>query len=315
MGRLAIVLSGGGAKGAFQVGVLDALITEKGVRPKIVVGTSTGAIQAMAVAQQDVPQLVEMWSGLTGERDIYTNKGDKVVSVLLGKSSLNNAAPLRKILTGLCKPDRIKASGIELRLGVVSLRSGEFRTIDQHCPNLSDWVYASCAMPVFFDPLKTSDGDQWVDGGVREVTPLGEALKLKPSGVLVIRASPSRPMSAASPCNGIMSIGLRAVSIQQSEVSRNDIANTTLINDMLAARESLFARMERAGIGAAQANDLLKPLDDQLAGYHFAQIRTIEPEEEFSDTLEFHPEKIGRAMAAGREAVHRHWAMIEPLTR
>ena len=63
-GKLAIVLSGGGAKGAFQVGVLDALITKHGVKPDIVVGTSTGAIQALGVAQNDMPELLDIWLGL-----------------------------------------------------------------------------------------------------------------------------------------------------------------------------------------------------------------------------------------------------------
>ena len=57
-GELAVVLSGGGAKGAFQVGVLDELIVNRGVQIDIAVGTSTGAIQALAVAQDDIPKLV-----------------------------------------------------------------------------------------------------------------------------------------------------------------------------------------------------------------------------------------------------------------
>jgi NTE family protein len=94
MRRLAIVLSGGGAKGAFQVGVLDALITGRGVRPAIVVGTSTGAIQALAVAQQDVPGLVRAWLALRRNRDIYRERGGIAGAVLLGEKGLYDAAPL-----------------------------------------------------------------------------------------------------------------------------------------------------------------------------------------------------------------------------
>ncbi len=49
-GGLAIVLSGGGAKGAFQVGVVHELVVNRGVRLDIVAGVSTGAIQALGVA-------------------------------------------------------------------------------------------------------------------------------------------------------------------------------------------------------------------------------------------------------------------------
>lgn len=310
--RLAIVLSGGGAKGAFQVGVLDALVNKHGVKPAIVVGTSTGAIQAMAVAQNDVGKLVDVWTGIKGNGDIYKERGG-AVSVLLGAKGIYNAKPLQDLLTRFHDPARLKKSGIALRLGVVSLQSGEFQTITETQGNIDQWVYASCAMPVFFDPLKTSDKQQWVDGGVRDVTPLGAALDLDPSGVLVVRASPSNKPSKVKSYDGAVSIGLRAVGLLQSEVSRNDLASTTLINDMLAARDQMFTRLQSTGMSGTQATRMLEALDKQIAKYRFAQVRVIEPEEEFSDTLEFDPAKIARAIAAGRETVDTLWPSLQAL--
>ena len=310
--RLAIVLSGGGAKGAFQVGALDALIHKYGARPSIVVGTSTGAIQALGVAQNDVAGLMEVWSGIKGNSDIYTERAG-IVSGLLGEDALYGTAPLKRLLKKFYDPAKLAASGIQLRLGVVSLQSGEFRTIDQSVADLHNWVYASCAMPVYFDPLRTSDKQQWVDGGVRDVTPLGSALELNPSGVIVIRASPTRTMESKRNFGSLIPIGLRAVGLMQSEVSRNDLQNTSLINDMMAARDKLFVGLEAAGLSATQASKLVLPLDTQLAKYRFAQVRVIEPEIEFSDTLEFDPAKIKAAIAAGRKAIDDNLATIQPL--
>lgn len=200
-------------------------------------------------------------------------------------------------------------------LGVVSLQSGEFRTIDKSVPNIADWVYASCAMPTFFDPMQTSDKQQWVDGGVRDVTPLGAALALNPAGVLVIRASPVSKPATNKQYKGIIPIGLRSVNLLQSEVSRNDLANTALINDMLAARDQMFTALEASGASAAQASRMLSPLDNQLSQYRFAQVRVIEPEEEFSDTLEFDSVKIARAIEAGRAAVEEQWSAISGILR
>lgn len=308
--RLAIVLSGGGAKGAFQVGVLDALVNKYGVRPAIVVGTSTGAIQALAVAQQQVDKLVAVWRGLKGSGDIYKERGG-LVPALLGGKALYDARPLRKLLKDFADHGRLTASGIELRLGVVNLQSGEFRTIDQSVPGIDNWVYASCAMPVFFDPLQTSDKQQWVDGGVRDVTPLGSALELNPSAVLVIRASPAPKSSTTKTFGGLVSIALRSVDILQSEVSRNDLANTSLINDMLAARDQLFRDLEASGHSGAEATRLLQALDRQISVYRFAQVRVLEPEVEFSETLEFDPAKIAAAIDAGRKAVDDQWATLQ----
>ncbi len=300
--RIAIVLSGGGAKGAFQVGVLDALLNTHGVKPAIVVGTSTGAIQALGVAQNDIAGLLRVWTGIKGNKDIYKERAG-VLSALLGDKAMYDAAPLRRLLKNFANPAKLAASGVELRLGVVSLQSGEFRTIDQSVPDIHNWVYASSAMPVYFDPLQTSDKQQWVDGGVRDVTPLGSALELNPTGVLVIRAAPTSKPSTTKFFGGMIPIGLRAVGLLQSEVSRNDLANTSLINDMLAARDQLFTGLEAAGISATDASRLVLPLDKQLSNYRFAQVRVIEPTEEFSDTLEFDPAKIARAIDAGRLAV------------
>lgn len=312
-GGLAIVLSGGGAKGAFQVGVLDALLNKHGVKPSAVVGTSTGAIQALGVAQQDISGLLDIWMGIKGNGDIYKQRAGPLLSALLGEKALYDASPLKKLLKTFSKPDRLAASGIAMRLGVVSLQSGEFRTIDESVPNIHNWVYASCAMPTFFDPLQTSDKQQWVDGGVRDITPLGSALELNPSGVLVIRASPTSNPASKKDFGGLVSIGLRSAALLQSEVSRNDLANTALINDMLAARDQLFTALEASGISGIAASKLLLPLDRQLSKYRFAQVRIIEPDKDFSDTLEFDPGKIKEAIEAGRAAVKAQWSSIAPL--
>lgn len=312
--RLAVVLSGGGAKGAFQVGVLDALVNGHGVKPKIVVGTSTGAIQALAVAQDDVTGLVDVWQSLSGNSDIF-KKRDALAGAIFGANAIYDAKPLQKLLKSFYKPERIAASGIELRLGVVSLQSGRFQTIDQHAGQLDRWVYASCAMPVFFDPLKTSDKQQWVDGGVRDVTPLSAALRLNPSGVLIIRASPAPHAPKPKNYSNFIEIGLRAVSILQSEVSLNDLENATLINDALAARDRMFTALQTEGLSADRANAILKSLDATLARYHFAQNRVIEPAEEYSDTLEFNPANIRRGIEAGRAALDANWDSLQPILR
>src|SRR5436190_18421949 len=153
-GELAIVLSGGGAKGAFQAGVLDELIVNRGVKVDIAVGTSTGSIQALAVAQDDIPKLVKFWTDLKGTSDIYTKRPLGPAGAIFGAKSLYDAKGLKKLLTNAVDEARLRATGKKLRLGVVNLGTGVFRTIDESVPGIANWVYASCAMPLFFEPLK-----------------------------------------------------------------------------------------------------------------------------------------------------------------
>jgi NTE family protein len=316
-GDLAIVLSGGGAKGAFQVGVVHELVVNRGVRIDIVAGVSTGAIQALGVAQDDVPGMLQQWLDIKGNGSIYKERPLGVAGGLLGADAIYDATPLKKLLKDFADDKKLKASKRKLRLGVVNLGTGEFRGIDESVPGIHNWVYASSAMPLFFDPLKTraADGteEQWVDGGVRNVTPLDAALELNPRGVIAVRASPRPKAGKVRTFPNLIKIGLRAVDILQSEVSANDLANATLINDMIAAREAQARALQSEGVTGAAAARILRPLDLQISRYRFAPIRIIEPEEEYSDTLEFDPKKIRKAIDAGRMAVEREWEALEPL--
>ncbi|MEM1410703.1 MAG: patatin-like phospholipase family protein, partial [Pseudomonadota bacterium] len=154
-GGLAVVLSGGGAKGAFQVGALDALIQDKGVNFETAVGTSTGAIQAAAVAQDDMGRLLGFWRGLTGNSSIYKKRGGALWAVLTGKDSIYSTSPLRKLFDEMYDDAAIRATGKNLRLAVVNLTNGELRIVGENAENIANWVYASSAMPVFFEPLET----------------------------------------------------------------------------------------------------------------------------------------------------------------
>jgi len=130
-GELAIVLSGGGAKGAFQVGVLDALIQDKKVNFGVSVGTSTGAIQAAAVAQNDIPRLIDFWTSIKKPDDVYKKRGGLLLDIIGGKPSLYTTAPLQALLKRSIDEAKIKASGKRLRIGIVNLTNGEFRVVGE----------------------------------------------------------------------------------------------------------------------------------------------------------------------------------------
>lgn len=318
-GGLAVVLSGGGAKGAFQVGVLDELIVNRGVQVDAFAGVSTGAIQALAGVQDDIPGLVQAWLALRGNKDVYRDRGG-IVGGLLGNDSLYDASPIRARIRAFADERKLRATGKKLRLGVVSLTTGIYRLVAENTPGIANWVYASSAMPVFFRPLVTraADGaeEQWVDGGVRDVTPLSAALELRPRAVLVISASPVLPAAASTRRYGnLLAVGLRAVSILQSEVVDNDTANAALINDLLAAREKQEATLLRAGVGEATRRAVLAPLDGELSRYYFAPVRVIAPEEDVAETLQFDPRRIRAGIEAGRRAASLAWGSLESFVR
>jgi NTE family protein len=310
---LAVVLSGGGAKGAFQVGVLDELVTNRGVNFDVWAGVSTGAIQALGGAMGDIPGLVAHWTSIKSDKDIYTENAT-ILGGLLGADSLHDTKPLRKRLKDYADETKLRATGKKLLLGVVSLQSGEFRVVDETAQGIADWVYASCAMPVYFKPLKTratnGEEEQWVDGGVRDVTPLKAAMEQRPRAILVIRASaPPKSEKKTKLYKSLIKVGLRATGIQQAEVSKNDIENAQLINALIAARDAQKAAL--AGVDEATRDKVLKPFNKALADYQIVPVYVIEPKENFSDTLEFSASAIADGIKHGRKIASDQWKDIK----
>ncbi len=317
-GELAVVLSGGGAKGAFQVGVLDELITNRSVKIDIFCGVSTGAIQALGGAMNDMPGLLNEWLAIRGNSDIYKKRPLGAAGAVFGADSIYDAGAIKAKIKAYASPAKLKAAKRKLRVGVVSLATGNYLDVDEKNPDIGDWVYASCAQPPFFQPLKSKDAagitEQWVDGGVRNVTPLATAMNLKPRAALVVLASPPAPVpTPGKTYDNLIDIALRCVGIQGSEVSANDTGNAMLVNDLIAAREMQRHKLVNLGLTGAQIADALLPIDTQLARYSFVPVRIMAPPTGFdaADTLDFKPAKIAAAIAAGRQAVVDEWPSLK----
>ena len=314
-GGLAIVFSGGGAKGAFQVGVLKGLISNKKVNFETAVGTSTGAIQAAAVAQNDIARLIKFWTDLDGPDDIYKPRGGTFMAIITGQPSIYSTDPLRKLLKAAIDENSIRATGKKLRIRVVNITNGQPITVAENADNLADWVYASCAMPFVFPPLlsKSSQGieEQWVDGGVRDVTPLDVAMAERPRAILVVRASAAPKPSKPKKYKDLVKIGLRAVDIQHNEVSENDLKNVNLINHLLTARDRQLIELRELGLTNQQIEKIMRPFQNEIERYRLVPVKVIAPSEDLYDTLDFDKALIAKAIAAGEKHVEDHWPELQ----
>ena len=312
-GGLALALSGGGAKGAFQVGVLDELIEQRGVDFETVTGTSTGAIQAAAVAQDDVGRLLDFWTGIKGNDDIYRGRGGMIWALVTGKNSLYNPDPLKALLRKMFDDDRIRATGKNLRLGVVNITNGELRIVAENTDNIADWVYASSAQPPAFPPFRTRDAqgnlEQWVDGGLRDVTPFSAALDVRPRAVLAVRAE-APPTWQPKEYKTLLDIGFQSVDILTAEVADNDLGQVQFINDLLLAERKQRELLEARGMTQADIDAVMQPLVDEIGRYKFVPAMVIQPPSDLYDTLEFVPELIAHNIERGRQAVRDDWSAI-----
>jgi NTE family protein len=179
----ALVLSGGGSKGSFQIGVLKKLVESDPRGYDLICGVSVGAINAAGLAmhpKSDYPVAVafmeKQWRERVRTPVIYKNwcLFGKVAS--LWKKSIYDSSPLKQFMYENVDLERIRASGVKLAVGAVSLETQEFRLGTQDDNNFVDWVLASSSFPIFMTPV-TIDGQSWSDGGIRSTTPLGHAIK------------------------------------------------------------------------------------------------------------------------------------------
>jgi NTE family protein len=176
------VLSGGGAKGAFQVGAERVLREERGYRWDRIFGVSVGALNAALLAQEEYDRLRDAWLQLR-EEDVHQRYGWPLAVfrlAILKRLGAYDNTPLRRTIErhAAGRPFRIPAHA-----GRVSLRTGAYELVSSDAPDFLDAVWQSATIPVVWEPVGEA---AWVDGGLRNVTPLGDALDYSPSEVVVI---------------------------------------------------------------------------------------------------------------------------------
>lgn len=172
----AFVLSGGGNRGACQVGMLRALC-ERGVVPDLVVGSSIGAINAAIFAGQ--PSLegtylaAEMWRSVA-VNDVFP-KGRLHGSwrFVERREAVYPIEGLRRVVSGFLRFDRLEDSLVPLTVVVTRLDDGVEEWLTEG-PAL-EAVLASAALPAIF-PSVEREGRRYIDGGVVDNTPLSVAL-------------------------------------------------------------------------------------------------------------------------------------------
>jgi NTE family protein len=186
--RVTLVLSGGGAKTAAQVGAVRA-IEEAGLIPLRYVATSMGAVIAAALAggadrEALLGRLAE--AGMAGVvRDpLALVKG-------LFSRSLIRADPFRRAVEQLVPARRFADLSVPITVSVVDLDSGElllFGEGGEDAP-LVDVLCASCALPVYFPAVKLA-GRRCGDGGLRGPLPLDVAARLARETVVAVDVGP-----------------------------------------------------------------------------------------------------------------------------
>ncbi len=214
--KRALVLSGGGSRGAYECGAWQAL-RELNVRLDGVYGTSIGALNAALVAQGDLDAAVSLWSNISIRQIVAVEEDEdfSVESMLSRKRDiipflLENAhnfkmdvSPLVRLMHEKLDEGRVRASGMRLgmmltRVPQLGGRAVRLEEIPQG--QLADYLLASAScFPIF--PLKEIDGEKYMDGGYVDNMPIAMAIEDGAEEVIAvdIHPQPVHPEYACMP--------------------------------------------------------------------------------------------------------------------
>ena len=193
----AFVLGGGGAWGAYEVGMLRALL-EAGIKPDIILGTSVGAINGSAFAADPgldcVDRLEKVWTELDSGGVFEGSLLSKLGTALRSRTHLYSNETLRGLLHDELGEARIEDLPLPFQCVAASIE----RATDHWFTSgpVIDAVLASCAVPGLLPPVEI-DGDHYLDGGLVDSVPLGRAVQLGARRVFVLHAGlVEKPLSA-----------------------------------------------------------------------------------------------------------------------
>ncbi len=204
--KRALVLSGGGGRGAFQVGVLEYL-ESIGWKPDIIVGTSIGSMNAAVYAVGGIAQLQQMWETIRTKdmhRFFRLKPWNSVFDRAPWKRTLEKYAPEEQlaqikqpiymvatdittghptVYTNGQKPERNK--GLYVRVAALK----------------HEHLLASSSIPYVYAPIGIADNQHW-DGAVMYNSPLRPAIDAEAEEILMVLLSPYHKLEENDP--GVM---------------------------------------------------------------------------------------------------------------
>ena len=193
----ALVISGGGSKGAYAGGVAQYLIEEEGKNYDLFLGTSTGSLLIPHLAANDINKLYRIYTNVK-QKHIFSvspfvrrKKGNREFVSINFVNSLwqfirmkrtfgESKALKRNIRRNFTKEEYNLIKGtkedIVVTVSNLSLNRVEYKSINDFCyEEFCDWIWISCNYVPFMS-LAIKDGYEYADGGLGCVIPIREAI-------------------------------------------------------------------------------------------------------------------------------------------
>ena len=318
-----LVISGGGARGAWACGALRYLIKEQGCRYHIVAGTSTGSLIAPLAALGDIDGLIDNYTTITpqetlgsrflGSRSILVN----AICALVGKKdSVFTTKPLHHaILTKHLTEQRWAelaqpSQAAEAWVSTVDMQKAEVRYFGTKDPGMTrekfaSAMLASCSIPFFMSRARIIGEPNWfVDGGVMDTVPIGQVIREGAREVTVITLG-HEVLIHTRDYSTLPEVVLREIELGLQETFDSDIAQGEMITRELDWRARLKNRLRQycresdldESFRLTSSED--EPLGSESGEFATVRFKILAPKTEIGPTMDFTPEVMKRYVEEG----------------
>lgn len=193
----ALVISGGGSKGAFAGGVAQYLIEELKRDYQLYLGTSTGSLLASHLALQKIEKIKEVYTSVTndsifdvcpfvvkqkhGSQNIAINHISVLFNFLRGSKTFGESYNLKRLIGDTFTKDEfetLKSSykDVVVTVSNISLNQVEYKSIKEFdYEEFIEWIWISCNYTPFMTLVK-KNGCEYADGGLGNMVPIEEAI-------------------------------------------------------------------------------------------------------------------------------------------
>ena len=194
----ALVISGGGSKGAFAGGVAQYLIKDLKKEYDLYFGTSTGSLLVSHLALKKVEKIKEVYTSVN-QKSIFSNCpfvikkkfGEDVIEInhlnvlrnfMRGSKTFGESKNLKKLIKEVLTEEEFdelqkSSKNIFVTVSNLSLNTVEYKSIKEYSyDDFCDWVWISCNYIPFMS-LVRKEGCEYADGGFAAMIPIEEAIK------------------------------------------------------------------------------------------------------------------------------------------
>jgi len=257
----ALVISGGGSKGAFAGGVAQYLMQEEGRQYDIFLGTSTGSLLVPHLALGEFDRLYENYSNVNqrtifsvnpfikkkrGEREfIGINHFNVLWQFLKGKRTFGESKNLRRLIKRTFTRDDFKSlqespKKIAVAVSNLSLNRTEMKDLDNYTyDEFCDWIWISCNYVPFMS-LVVKNECEYADGGLSCSIPIKEAIDMGATEVDAIILETEKDITKRTPGKNPFSLMMSLYDYVLDQMEYNDVLLGKLAAENKHVKLNLF---------------------------------------------------------------------------